>query len=279
MKRAFCIFLFLVFCLTGCKAKSQTPTNQYEFGGIMDRTDDVVTEENEAESPADTAAIKSSGTTETLFLASFDGGGPEYTVSIADPGILAYSVNYDYGIIPDEPIDGATYDVVCTFTGLKPGSTRVYISAFSPIEDPYEMAYDAVVDANLNVTMTEVQIPFLLIEANGFTFMARLADNSSAEELLEKLSQGPITVDMHDYGNFEKVGDLPWSIRQNDEQITTEPGDIILYLGKRIVIYYDQNSWDFTRIGKIEGVTTEELLEVLGEGDVTVTFSVEWTRS
>lgn len=62
---------------------------------------------------------------------------------------------------------------------------------------------------------------------------------------------------------------------QNDEQITTGAGDIILYQGGSLVIYYDTNSWNFTRIGKIEGVTKEELLKALGTGDVTVTFSLQ----
>lgn len=276
--------IILVYCRSGNRSRQAAEklanmgyTNVYEFGGLIDWTGDIVTEENGMESSAEIAAAKS-GTAGIIILDSFDGGGPEYTVTIKDPGILSCSMTFDYGELPEEPIDGATYQVVCTFTGLKTGRTDVTISAFSPIEDPYEMVYDAVVDENMNVTLTNIQIPVLRLEANGNTFRARLADNSSADDLLEKLSEGPITIDMHDYSNFEKVGDLPWSIKRNDEQITTEPGDIILYLGTRIVIYYDQNSWNFTRLGKIEGVSTEDLLTALGEDDVTVTFSVEWTK-
>ena len=83
---------------------------------------------------------------------------------------------------------------------------------------------------------------------------------------------------MHDYGNFEKVGDLPWELPTNDEEITTKPGDIILYQGNKITIYYDENQWNFTKIGKISYVDEEELREVLGDGDVTAEFSVEWTE-
>lgn len=114
----------------------------------------------------------------------------------------------------------------------------------------------------------------IYIHANGSTFKAKLADNSSAEALAELLKNGDITVDMSDYGNFEKVGPLAASLPTNDEQITTEAGDLILYQGNNIVIYYDTNSWNFTRLGKIEGATKEELLNVLGSGDVTVTFSL-----
>ena len=83
---------------------------------------------------------------------------------------------------------------------------------------------------------------------------------------------------MQDYGNFEKVGDLPWELPTNDEEITTEPGDIILYQGNKITIYYDKNTWRFTKLGHIREVDVEELREILGDGDVTVEFSVDWTE-
>lgn len=115
----------------------------------------------------------------------------------------------------------------------------------------------------------------LYITAGDTTFTAILSDNSSAEALKELLSEGPLSIPMRDYGNFEKVGNLGTSLPRNDEQITTGPGDVILYQGNEITIYYDTNSWNFTRLGKIENVTKEELLEAFGEGDVTVTLSME----
>ncbi|MBQ5521388.1 MAG: hypothetical protein IIT86_01020, partial [Oscillospiraceae bacterium] len=66
--------------------------------------------------------------------------------------------------------------------------------------------------------------------------------------------------------------DLP----RTDETITTEPGDVILYQGNQITIYYDQNTWDFTRLARIEDVTREELLSAFGEGDVKVILWIEW---
>ena len=77
------------------------------------------------------------------------------------------------------------------------------------------------------------------------------------------------------YGNFEKVGPLGQSLPTNNQQITTEAGDIILYQGNQITIYYDRNSWNFTRLGKINGVTSQQLRDILGSGDVSVTFSLE----
>lgn len=113
------------------------------------------------------------------------------------------------------------------------------------------------------------------ITAGDTSFTATLADNSSVEALKELLAEGPLTINMNDYAEMEKVGPIGTSLPRNDEQISTGAGDIILYQGNSLVIYYDTNSWNFTRIGKIEGVTGEELLEAFGDGDVTVTFSLE----
>ena len=112
------------------------------------------------------------------------------------------------------------------------------------------------------------------IEANGQTRTATLSDNPSAEAFAALLAQGPLTVDMSDYGSFEKVGPLGTELPRSDENITTEPGDIILYLGSNITIYYAVNSWNFTLLGHIDGATGENMREFLGDGDPTVTFSL-----
>ncbi len=100
------------------------------------------------------------------------------------------------------------------------------------------------------------------------------ADNSSAEAFLELLGKGDVTVEMHDYGSFEKVGTLDSALPRNDGQISTEPGDLILYRGNQITIYYDRNSWNLTRLGRIQGVTQKELKEILGTGHVVIRFSL-----
>ena len=100
--------------------------------------------------------------------------------------------------------------------------------------------------------------------------IATLAHNSSAEALKELLKTGPVTIQMRDYGNMEKVGGLGRNLPTNDERITTEPGDLILYQGNSFVIYYAPNTWTFTRLGKINNVTREELINVLGRGNITV---------
>ncbi|MCM1079662.1 MAG: cyclophilin-like fold protein [Bacteroidales bacterium] len=112
------------------------------------------------------------------------------------------------------------------------------------------------------------------ITVNGKTMTATLADNSSAAALVALLEQGPLTYQAHDYGNFEKVGYIGHSLPRNDEYIATVPGDIILYQGSNICLYYDTNEWDFTRLGKIDNLSANEIRSILGTGDCTVTLSL-----
>ena len=115
----------------------------------------------------------------------------------------------------------------------------------------------------------------LSITANGHTLTATLVDNSSTRALKELLATGPVTIHMSDYGNMEKVGPLPQSLPTNDEQINTVAGDLILYQGRNFVIYYDTNSWNFTRLGKIDSVSSGTALKgILGNDEVDVTLAL-----
>ena len=98
-------------------------------------------------------------------------------------------------------------------------------------------------------------------------------ENASVEELKELAVSG-LTVPMSMYGGFEQVGPVGQSIARDDEQTTTAPGDIVLYSGDQIVVFYGSNSWEYTRLGKIN-MSEDELTELLGNGDVTITLSVE----
>lgn len=121
----------------------------------------------------------------------------------------------------------------------------------------------------------EVEYGMINLKIGESSFTATLAENSSAQAFKEMLAEGPVTVDMRDYENMEKVGTLDTSLPRNDESITTQPGDLILYQGNALVIYYEPNTWNFTRLGKINDVTQEELKEALGTGDVSVTLSLD----
>ena len=92
---------------------------------------------------------------------------------------------------------------------------------------------------------------------------------------MDLLSQGAVTIHMTDYGNMEKVGPLPAALPRNDEPTDTRAGDLILYQGRNFVIYYDTNSWNFTRLGKIDNISSGAMLKsILGNGDADVTLSI-----
>ena len=102
---------------------------------------------------------------------------------------------------------------------------------------------------------------------------ATLVENSSTEALLAMLEEGPLTIHMNDYAGMEKVGSIGKLLPTNDQHIKAKPCDLILYLGDSLVIYYESNSWNFTRLGRIEGVTQQELKMILGRGDVTAVLT------
>lgn len=114
--------------------------------------------------------------------------------------------------------------------------------------------------------------PMLKITVGDQELLATFADNSSAEAFRDLLAQGPVTVSMDDYGGFEKVGSLGTTLTRNDTRITTQPGDVILYQGNQITIYYGTNTWNFTRLAKINDST--DLQAKLGTGTVQVIFSL-----
>lgn len=115
----------------------------------------------------------------------------------------------------------------------------------------------------------------MFIKVNDTILKAELVDNSSTKALKKKLAQGPLTIHMNDYARMEKVGDLGFYLPVNDRYTQTEAKDLILYQGHFFVIYYAPNYWNFTKLGRIENVSKEELKKLLGHQDVTVTLSLE----
>lgn len=113
------------------------------------------------------------------------------------------------------------------------------------------------------------------LEINNYELTATLVDNSSTQALIEKLKESDITINMNDYANMEKVGQLDFSLPRNDQNITTESGDLILYQGNNFVIYYDTNNWSLTKLGKIDNIDKQQLKNILGSGSVVVTLSLD----
>ena len=126
-----------------------------------------------------------------------------------------------------------------------------------------------------NGELSDMKISIQITSDSGnHKLIATLTNNSSATAFYELLKKAPVTIKMSDYSNFEKYGPIGTSIPRNDTQITTTAGDIILYQGNQIAVYYDTNSWNFTRLGKVDGVTQAELKRILGKGDVTAVFEI-----
>lgn len=192
------------------------------------------------------------------FIESYDFSG-KTVIPFCTSGSSSYS---DSGI--KELADGADWVTGRRFAGGASASTVAEWVDGLDLPEPSN-----------NIIETEAQSVFY-ITAGSNTFTADFADNSSAEAFRELLKGGALTVSMSDYENFEKVGSIGTTLPRNDEQITTEPGDVILYLGSNITIYYDTNSWNFTRLGRIRDVT--DLKSKLGEGTVEITFSLTSDR-
>ena len=122
-----------------------------------------------------------------------------------------------------------------------------------------------------------MDITAVYLYINGNKAEVTLAENKATLALVEILEQGDITYTADDYGGFEKVGQLGHSLPTENSQITTEAGDVILYSGNQIVLFYGSNSWSYTRLGKINGYSVSELRAFLcaGDGSVQVRISLE----
>lgn len=120
------------------------------------------------------------------------------------------------------------------------------------------------------VTTVDTHTFYLTVE--GVTFPATFADNQGAEALADLLTDGPLTLSLEDYGGFEKVGSLGQYLPTSNTHITTQSGDIVLYQGNQIVLFYGSNAWSYTRLGQVTDLTGWQ--EALGHGDVTVTLSL-----
>lgn len=95
-------------------------------------------------------------------------------------------------------------------------------------------------------------------------------DNDSVNAIKELAKNGGLTIDTHQYGGFEQVGEIGQSIVSNNVQMTTKPGDIVLYADSNIVVFYGSNSWSYTKLGRIVGKTDDELKNLLSKSNVVL---------
>ena len=100
-------------------------------------------------------------------------------------------------------------------------------------------------------------------------------DNQAVERLRDMAEDGDITIQMSMYGGFEQVGSIGQSLPRDDKQTTTRSGDIVLYSGNQMVVFYGSNSWSYTRLGHISDKNEAEMADLLSQGDVKITISAE----
>ena len=258
-----------MFSLFGCGKNGQ----------VMDG-DGMVREPTYAQISQDEAKLMASdnsgGEKAKLSFESFDGGGPDFNVLIADEGIVSYETEVKYHNSDHGEMNGSGFDKIITFTGIKPGETTVVVEERSPIADNLDHKYRVTVDDELNAQIEQLSVKdinedageSMILMIDGEEYPVEWEENESVEALKELC---PLTVKMSMYGGFEQVGSIGESLPRNDEQITTGYGDIVLYSGNRIVVFYGSNTWEYTRLGHID-MTQEELTELLGNGDVEITL-------
>ncbi len=132
---------------------------------------------------------------------------------------------------------------------------------------------DTAAETDIQNNTEENTVTNMNVQVGDVVFSATLEENEAVSALVEMMRENPVVIQMSDYSGFEKVGSLGASLPASNSQTTTQSGDIVLYNGNQIVIFYGSNSWSYTRLGHIDDLTGWE--EALGSGDVTVTFSLE----
>lgn len=154
----------------------------------------------------------------------------------------------------------------------KEASTTININESSTRINAYESTEKAEMKKTDKSTLADNQIR---VTVGASSFIVNLEDNETAKELREMLIDEDLTISAENYGGFEKVCQLGKTLPCKDEEITTEAGDVMLYSGNQIVFFYGTNSWAYTKLGKVEELSLEELEEVLSGSETEVTLSVK----
>ena len=132
-----------------------------------------------------------------------------------------------------------------------------------------------------NKVKAQTTMDKMYITIDGQTQSVTLVDNSATRALVEKLQQAPISVTLNTSGGFEIWGALGFSLPTSNQQLTAQPGDVILYNGSNICLFYGSNSWSYTCLGKIDGLSESELRTFLkaGESNISMTLSLANTTA
>ena len=127
-------------------------------------------------------------------------------------------------------------------------------------------------------TTEEEETQMLQMRIGETTVSVDWEENESVEALEALCREEPLTISLSMYGGFEQVGPIGTSLPRSDLQTTTEAGDIVLYSGNQIVVFYGSNSWAYTRLGHISDQSAADMAALLGQGDVTITLWMEASK-
>jgi hypothetical protein len=181
-----------------------------------------------------------------------------------------------------ENADESSVAVNSTDTAAETKPESIMVDENETVAEPVDAASEAesVQDTEMNETgaaETDIQnhteentVTNMNVQVGDVVFSATLEENEAVSALVEMMRENPVVIQMSDYSGFEKVGSLGTSLPASNSQTTTQTGDIVLYNGNQIVIFYGSNTWSYTRLGHIDDLTGWE--DALGSGDVMVTF-------
>ena len=116
---------------------------------------------------------------------------------------------------------------------------------------------------------------YIKLTVNGHVLTVKLENNKATTALMDKLKKGNIKINAKEYGGFEKVGELGFSLPTSDKYIKTSSGDLVLYNGDEVSLFYNSNSWEYTKLGKVQNVDSQTLKDILGTGDATFVLSLK----
>ena len=156
-----------------------------------------------------------------------------------------------------------------------PDGTENPISTGVPSAETQPEKPESSTETDAPVEEEPAQVPTLMLSIDGTPVTVLWEDNETVSELLTVVQNGAIEVSASRYGGFEQVGSLPQSFSRSDAQMTTQPGDIVLYSGNQLVIFFGSNSWSYTRLGHIEDLSADELTSLLDRDTVSIGVSAK----
>ena len=156
-----------------------------------------------------------------------------------------------------------------------PDGTENPISTDVPSAETQPEKPEPSTETDAPVAEEPAQVPTLMLSIDGTPVTVLWEDNEAVSELFTAVQNGAIEVSASRYGGFEQVGSLPQSFSRSDAQMTTQPGDIVLYSGNQLVIFFGSNSWSYTRLGHVNGMSSEGLSDLLNKNVVMIELSAE----